>query len=61
MKRFVYHVGRRFLANKQDFSAGTDLANSLCDFYPVQNGQSDIEQNQVRLKFFSFLDGFQSI
>jgi hypothetical protein len=49
------------LTDDQYFRARTELSNSLSDFHAIQFGESQIENDQIWLKLFGSLDGFQSV
>ena len=49
------------MADKQDSCGGCQRAHAPGDLDPVQIWQADIQQNQIRLQLFGFLDGFQAI
>jgi hypothetical protein len=37
------------------------FANSPRDFHPIQQGESDVQQDQIWLEIFGLLDSFQSV
>ena len=61
IERFLNHIGRGFLAYKEYFGFGGELADSACGFDSIQRRKPDVEHNQVRLQSFGFLNRFQSV
>jgi hypothetical protein len=57
----LYQFRGRLLTEEQDFCRKSELAQSPADLKTVQAGQSDIQQNQIRLQPFGLLDGFHPI
>jgi hypothetical protein len=55
---FSHRIGRSFLAHEEYFGFGGELADSSSRFDSIQRGQPDVEQNQVWVKFFGFLNRF---
>jgi transposase len=52
------HIGRRFLTHEEYFGFGGEPSDSSSGFDSVQTWESNIQQNQVGLQFFGFLNGF---
>jgi len=53
---FFDHIRRRFLGDENYFRMGNKLAYLSSCFNPIQSGEADIEQDQIRVEFFSFAD-----
>ena len=58
---FLYYVKRAVFADKEDFGCRRNLTNSASGFNPIQCRKSDVEQDQVWLEFFDFLNSFQPV
>ena len=55
-KSFLRHLGRRFLAHEEYFGLGGCLTDSPGGVDSIQCWKPDVEEYQVGLQFFSFLD-----
>lgn len=60
-KGFLHHLSRRFLSQEEDFRFRTTFANFSSGFDSVQTGESDVQQNQIRLQFHRLLNRFPSV
>jgi hypothetical protein len=58
---FLHHSGRRLLAQERYFGVGGELAYLPSGFESIELWKTDVEHNQIRLQFFSFLNRFQTI
>jgi hypothetical protein len=57
----LHHIGRTFLGKEENFYVWSEPTQAPGNLQPTQFGKADIEQNQVWLELFSFLDGFMPI
>lgn len=61
VKSFLDDVGRGFLTQEDYLGFRGKFPNLPCGSDSIQGGESDVKQYQIRLQFFRFLNGFQSI
>ena len=57
----LHYLGRKLLTQKKYFGVGCQLADSSSGFDSIKFGKTDVEQNQVRLQFFCFVNRLQSV
>jgi predicted nucleic acid-binding Zn ribbon protein len=53
---FLYYIRGGFLSEENDLGVWNELANLPARLDSIQAGQTDIQQNQIRLKLDGFLD-----
>jgi len=56
-ERLLHYILGGFLGQKNYFGAWNDLADLPASLNSIQSGETDVEQNQIRLKLLSLLDG----
>jgi hypothetical protein len=53
----LHYILGGFLGQKNYFGAWNDLADLPASLNSIQTGETDVEQNQIGVKFFGLLDG----
>jgi hypothetical protein len=56
-ERLLHYILGGFLGQKNYFGAWNDLADLPASLNSIQTGETDVEQNQIGVKFFGLLDG----
>jgi hypothetical protein len=58
---FLHYQRRRFLAHEENPGVGGEFANETSGVESIHSGESDVEENQVRVQFGGLLNGVESV
>jgi hypothetical protein len=60
-ERFLDYLGRRFLADEEDFGTWGVLANEASCVESIEGGEADVEEDEAGLEFGGFLNGLLAV